>query len=318
MNKLYTTKLPKQIRYGRIPFRLSALSPVVNLAIVLPILLSGHPLLAQQSYALKPYSVTLPRLNTAQQGTAATQQAGNVVYNTDQQKVAFHNGSSWQYVVTNAPEADQFKNKKQFIASTTWPVPAGVTRVMVEVWGAGGGGSKATFTGTLLSAAGGGSGAYGRGFMTVVPGNSLVLTVGLGGSGANASLLANSGGSSQVSSPTEFLLVGGGDAFGTPGYIPSGVVSFGVGGGAGSNATISYGQKSPTEFIQIVNCGNGGTAYGAQQAGFGSQFSLLNSTSLLHNTDEYYVQRGGFPGGGGGAGYNSGGLGGDGMIIIHW
>ena len=280
--------------------------------------LVSSPLMAQQTYALKPYSVALPQLNTAQQSTSATQQAGNIVYNTDEQKVAFHNGSGWQYVATNAPEASQFQNKKQFLTSTTWAVPAGVNRIMVEVWGGGGGGSKAVFTATLLSATGGGAGAYGRGFMTVVPGNTLTLTIGLGGSGANVGTPANSGGSSLINSPTEFIQAGGGDAYGNPGYIPSGVVSFGVGGGGGSNATISYGQKSATEFIELIQCGDGGTAYGAQQAGLGAQFSILNSSSLLHNTDEYYVQKGSFPGGGGGAGYASGGRAGDGMIVIHW
>jgi hypothetical protein len=55
----------------------------------------SSPLIAQQTYALKPYSVALLQLNTAQQSTSATQQAGNIVYNTDEQKVAFHNGSGW-------------------------------------------------------------------------------------------------------------------------------------------------------------------------------------------------------------------------------
>jgi hypothetical protein len=96
------------------------------------------------------------------------------------------------------------------------------------------------------------------------------------------------------------------------------VVSFGVGGGGGSNAVLSYGQKSASEYILLVQCGNGGTAYGAQPAGLGAQFALLNSSSLLYKTDEYYVQKGSFPGGGGGAGHTSGGRGGDGMIIIHW
>ena len=280
--------------------------------------LVSSPLMAQQTYALKPYSVALPQLNTAQQSTSATQQAGNIVYNTDEQKVAFHNGSGWQYVATNAPEASQFQNKKQFLTSTTWAVPAGVNRIMVEVWGGGGGGSKAVFTGSLLSATGGGGGAYGRGFMTVVPGNTLTLTIALGGAGATANTEANSGGSTLVNSPTEVILAGGGDAYGNPGYAPSGVVSFGVGGGSGSNATMAYGQKSASEFLLLVTCGNGGTAYGAQPGGFGAQFSLLNSATLLYNTDEYYVQKGSFPGGGGGAGYASGGRGAAGMVIIHW
>ncbi|TAE23660.1 MAG: hypothetical protein EAZ91_21685 [Cytophagales bacterium] len=58
----------------------------------------GNSLFAQQTYALKPYAITLPRLTTAQQSTSALQQAGNIVYNTDEQKMAIHNGSSWQYI----------------------------------------------------------------------------------------------------------------------------------------------------------------------------------------------------------------------------
>lgn len=295
-------------------FCLSALRVLTTVALMS----TGPGSVAQQTYALKPYSVTLPKLNTVQQGTVATQQAGNLVYNTDAQTVAFHNGNAWQYVHTNAPEAGQFTNRKLITANTTWVAPAGVTRVMVEVWGAGGGGEKTAFTGTLVSATGGGAGSYARSVLGVTPGVSLTLTVGVGGAGATPSTPAFSGGSSFVNTPSENVNANGGDAYGNPGYIPSGTVGFGVGGGGGSNAVLSYGQRSASEFVLLVQCGNGGTAYGAQPAGYGAQFALLNSSSLLYKTDEYYVQKGSFPGGGGGAGYTSGGRGGDGMIVIHW
>jgi hypothetical protein len=290
-------------------------------ALPLLLLLLGvsSPLLAQQPWALKPYAVTLPRLTTAQQSTSAPQQAGNVVYNTDQQKMAVHNGTSWQYVSTNAPEASQFQNEKALFSNQLWMVPAGVTRIMVEVWGGGQGGDGYSFFNSVLYGRGGNAGAYARGFMAVTPGTNLTLTVGDGDPGAIPGYSPGDGGSTSVQNITSLISAEGGYNNGGNSanyFIYGDGVGFGVGGGQGTRVTISYGQQSSTGYVLLIKCGDGGTAYSAQPGGVGEQFASLNSSSLLYTTGG--PGKGSFPGGGGGAGYYRGGDGAPGMIVLHW
>lgn len=55
----------------------------------------------------------------------------------------------------------------------TWVVPAGVTKIMIEIWGGGG----------LISGSGGGGG-YGRHIFTVDSLATYTITVGRGGAGS--------------------------------------------------------------------------------------------------------------------------------------
>jgi hypothetical protein len=277
----------------------------------------------QKTYALRANSVTLPRLTTADQTTLPPQQAGNVVYNTDQQKMAVHNGSGWQYI---APaEASQFKNEVGIFnwieSPVTWTVPAGVTRIFAEVWGGGAGGAFYVNNSGALTATGGGAGGYGRGYMTVTPGSNLTLTIGRFGSGGKSStnLYPTDGKNSKISNGTDYIEATGGTAHGLGGYVPaSSILGYRCDGGNGAEVSISYGQKSASEYILLVKCGDGGLAYGSQPGGFGSQFASLNSASLLYKTDNFDTQAASGAGSGGGAGYSSGGDGRAGMVILHW
>ena len=68
----------------------------------------------------------------------------------------------------------------------TYTVPAGVTELVVECWGAGGGGSAAIGmkeTGGRGAGAGGGGGAHAHSVISVSPGQVLTLVVGAGGAG---------------------------------------------------------------------------------------------------------------------------------------
>ncbi len=269
------------------------------------------------SYALKANAVTLPRLTTSEQTTLPPQKAGNMVYNIEQQKMAVHNGTSWQYV--GPAEAGQFQNVQSFPAGTqVWIVPAGVTRILVEAWGGGQGGGKYRLSNNVVvGARGGNAGAYTRGFMTVTPGQSLTLTVGAGGVGGVNDFASGDGQDTKVQSSTVSIQAYGGF---NNGENRSNYYGFGggliVGGGRGTGATLSYGQKSATDYILLIKCGDGGTAYGAQAGGTGEQFALLNSTTLLYTTGG--ATAGSFPGGGGGAGYNFGKEGADGFLLLHW
>ncbi|MBN8821830.1 MULTISPECIES: hypothetical protein [unclassified Spirosoma] len=273
---------------------------------------------ARTAWALKANSVKLPQLSTSEQNKLPPQQAGNLVFNTDQQRMAIHTGSNWQYVNTYSTGTSQFQNSQVFTTSTTWIVPTNVTLIMAEVWGAGAGGTWAQTNGITLSASGGGAGGYGRGYMQVTPGTALTLIVGAKGNGGSWTTPTSNGGNSQINSATGAIGAYGGSTNQQGGFAFGSNLGFGCQGGNGSNAKMSYGQKSATDYIFIVQCGDGGTAYGMQPGGYGSQYSLTNSTSLLFSVNGGRGQTGSFPGGGGGGGDLSGGDGAAGMIIVYW
>jgi len=120
-------------------------------------------------------------------------------------------------------------------------VPSGVTRVLIEAWGAGGGGVGA-------------GGGFGKDFFNVVEGQTLSVGVGSGGVG-NAG-----GGSTQVVlNGTVILLASGGGNFG------------GSGGGGGTssarfNVTGSGADVNPT----ILGFASGGTIRQAPGGGSGT------------------------------------------------
>lgn len=69
---------------------------------------------------------------------------------------------------------------REYRASGTWTAPSGVTRVMVEGWGAGGAGGSGS-PGLQGGGGGGGAGAYQRVVLAVVPGTTYDIVVGDGG-----------------------------------------------------------------------------------------------------------------------------------------
>lgn len=274
---------------------------------------------AQKTWALNANSLKLPQLTTSEQATLPPQQTGNMVYNTDQKQVAVHNGSSWQYLASTAPIANQFQNGQAFTTSgtSTWTVPAGVTRVMAEAWGGGAGGNTYSSNGSLLSAVGGGAGGYGMGFLNVMPGSVLTIKVGSFGTSTN------DGFESRIEFSSGGFFASGGSKYGGGGssapLLSQGAQPFlVVGGGSGTEITWTYGQQNATTYMWILKCGDGGIAYGAQPGGQGETFQSSNLGVVGFRTNNYNAKQGSFPGGGGGAGYDTGGFGGGGMVVLHW
>ncbi len=97
----------------------------------------------------------------------------------------------------------------------TWVAPPGVTQVMVEMWGGGGGGGNADITSHCFEA-GGNGGAYSRGVIAVIPGETYTILVGSGGQNNQ------SGDSSSVSDGGQTLIFAGGG--GTCWFVPGGAV----------------------------------------------------------------------------------------------
>ena len=92
---------------------------------------------------------------------------------------------------------------QEFTSSALFTVPAGVTRLLVEMWGGGGAGTPA---------GGGGSGAYSRSVIAVVPGIIYMVEVGAEGTDFHG------GGTSRIIDPDNRVLIfAGGGLAGTSG-----------------------------------------------------------------------------------------------------
>lgn len=80
-----------------------------------------------------------------------------------------------------------------FTASGTFTVPSGVSRVLVQAWGAGAGGTA----GNWASGGGGSGGGYAQAWCTVTAGAAVTVTVGAGGTGGTNSANPTGGGNSS-------------------------------------------------------------------------------------------------------------------------
>lgn len=161
--------------------------------------------------------------------------------------------------------ATGLNGRQEFIYSGTFVVPAGISRLSVELYGAGGGGG-ANFG---CGGGGGGSGAYSSTVLMVQPAQVLTVTVGAGGAGGtlNSGQIAGAtaGGDTQISDPGGNVLVfahgGAGGGFGDIGAIPGTSGIGGVGGAPDTTAQISHGGAvggSTPDNCQAPGIGAGG------------------------------------------------------------
>lgn len=207
-----------------------------------------------------------------------------------------------------------FSQSQQFDANGSFIVPAGVTSVTVEAWGAGGHGGNRTFSGR---AGGGGGGAYASSVISVTPGQSIPITVGQGSANDNP------GGDSWFLNTSTVMAKGGnsgqnnGSTGGSGGSAISsvGTTKYAGGNGAGTTASISGGggssAASTAPGIAAINQ-TGANAPGNGGDGGDGRSSGGNGTD------------GSAPGGGGGGAYKSGssnrsgGVGGNGRVIVTY
>jgi hypothetical protein len=120
------------------------------------------------------------------------------------------NGTSASWV---APAGGQ-PQSQLFSSSGTWTCPAGVTRIKVSIFGAGGGGSGSCGGGR------GGLGGMGWNYFTVTPGTGYAVTIGTGGTGSNVGN-GTSGTTSSLGSLITATGGGGGTNTGVNGAIGS-------------------------------------------------------------------------------------------------
>ena len=196
--------------------------------------------------------------------------------------------------------------------SSTWTVPAGVSEVMVELWGAGSGGTAYN---------GGTSGGYARTVQTVTPGYVIHYTIGTGS--MYGSTTTTNGGNTQATLPFGyFSAIGGG---GITGSSSRGAVNSGTGfltevfycyGNMGEPNLSSFGQKNATTFVETKKFGAGG-----QPVGFLNTRPVEGDIVVYENgalVSFNNAQSSKLPGAGGAAGNASGWIGGNGMIIFWY
>lgn len=210
-------------------------------------------------------------------------------------------------------------NNQIFTSNGTFTVPAGVTFIAVDVWGAGGaggtGGASQNYTGywTYTAGGGGASGGYAKSFFTVTPGRTYSVVVGAGGTGSQAGFFVNGGQSGRVNTQGK---PGGTSSFG------SGATLVSAPGGAGGVSFDTY-------------CGGGGcngniscTAGWTSSGGVATNGNFLNaggSSGAMCNvgTGAPAVVHGGRSYGAGGAGGPNGATttnspGGNGGVVVSW
>ena len=192
----------------------------------------------------------------------------------------------------------------QFITSTTtWTVPAYVTRIRVRAWGAGGGGGGAG--GTASSATGGSGGGHTDGIFTVVPGTAYTVTVGTGGT-AGASTGGNGGTGGTTSFGALCSATGGSGGTGSASGAASGSPTAGTGSGGLLNLP---GSTSANAYV------SGAVYWGS--AGAGSPFGGGNGWMTVSGGNQVYPGGGGDGGGANGSAH-AGATGAAGLVIVEW
>ena len=146
-----------------------------------------------------------------------------------------------------------------FSTSGSFTVPAGVTKLTVEAWGAGGSGGEYSSSYGPGSSGGGGGGAYSRSLLNVTPGSSYSYVVGAGGASRppqSCCAFGNNGGSTSFGGS---LVVAEGGWAGLPSAW------YNVYGPTDANPLYTYGGRS--------SAGIGDVKYSGGQGGYGQNIS---------------------------------------------
>ncbi len=146
--------------------------------------------------------------------------------------------------------------RHEFQGSGAFVVPTGVSRLSVELYGAGGGGTIMRCN----NGGGGGGGAYTSTILPVQEGQTLTISVGIGGLAGTSLTPGGNGGDTQVTDANSTVLaVAHGGSGGQPDSAPCGPPTTGAaGGGSDANGMISHTGASAPAFSPL---NSGGTGY---------------------------------------------------------
>lgn len=217
--------------------------------------------------------------------------------------------ASW----ATAADVSGLASVQTFTSSGTWTKPTGVTKVIMEVQGAGGGGSyRQTAHVAYLSGAGGGG--YAKKFLDVSSISTSTITVGSGGATVNGGSSAqegNDGGNSSWADGTNTITGNGGANGGYDATTRWGVIG---GTASGGDINIPGGVGTARNSIGTVSGGD-------SVLGHGGVIVCETDTGSATYSNSHAAKDGTGYGGGGSAGWegNSGvssGAGADGIVIV--
>jgi hypothetical protein len=209
--------------------------------------------------------------------------------------------------------ASGYSTYQVFTSSTTWTVPAGITKCAVYAIGGGSGGGGGAVSGLGNAASGGGGGAGGAygidPFYTVTPGASITVTVGAGGAGgallSQTSATDSSGNAPTAGNDSSFdVMTAQGGGAGLGGRNSTGTATGGTSSIGSSNFTITK--------VMMSGGSSNQSAAGVSATGIGNKVLLTQTgstgTAGTNATVGGAVANGGtatitgFGGGGGGGG----------------
>jgi hypothetical protein len=224
----------------------------------------------------------------------------------------------------------EYKNIHTIVStgSGSWTVPAGVTKVLVEIVAGGGGGNIH---------GGGGGGGYLKAILPVTAGSSINYVLGAGGTGGAGGSGTNGGGS-QITYGAITIFADGGsgasfnnttktfNAAGGQYAAPTGISSFiGEHGERGKPNKITFEQKSATSFFEISSGGNGGGSgrcKTCETEGIYYAYDISAAAVFRQSLNNSFNSPG--TGGGGGwilssvGGFGGGGAGSAGVVIFYY
>jgi hypothetical protein len=202
--------------------------------------------------------------------------------------------------------------------TSTLVIPATVTSILVKMWGAGGGGGS---YGSWRQGSLGGAGGYSHAIVPVVPGETITIRPGAGGSPnpSNTKAFPDGGGASLSGGDNQYAASGGGSS---SIQVPSISASFCLwaGGGGGGGSVTGYAVNSGGAGGGLNGHGGSITSYtsggGQNNGGGGSQTAGGTATAATNTTGGAGAlgqggthQNANNYGGGGGGGYYGGGSG---------
>ncbi|WP_426064110.1 choice-of-anchor D domain-containing protein [Flavobacterium sp. DSP2-3-1] len=219
------------------------------------------------------------------------------------------------------------------LAANVFTVPAGVTSIDIEAWGAGGAGGGAA--GTNSSGGGGAGGGYAKKTsFIVVPGATYNVTVGAGGVGTRYSIVPGAASLLSSGATTHLLAVGGnGAAHAANNNTYTIGATAGTSGNTGFSAAFSYYGGKGGDGVTLngfAGGGGGGSSAGKDSNGNGGinqtgGAAVIGGGKGADGSDVSGNGANGLIPGGGGAGANAltttdqtGGSGANGRVIISW
>ena len=212
---------------------------------------------------------------------------------------------------------------KTYTTSGTFTVPAGITSIIVECYGAGGAGGG-TASNYMNGGGGGAGGAYAKKTLTVVPGTNYTVTVGGVTTGTTS---AGSNGAPSWFGTTGTVYAEGGAGGAAPN---GGIAAGGTGSATSSIGDVVYPGGDGADGNSTLSGGGGGGAGSTGSGGNASGTTAGSGTSLnggnggTGRTNEGNGNPGSNYGGGGSGAYvpdfsdHSGGDGAAGLVVISY